>query len=88
MPKLTFKIDGHTETWMRTEHFCLNCGSNAVWTRKDAKDYYQGDPYLCSDCSARWNFTDIAVGCLDDWDRQRLECLHVGFFKLQTKQNA
>lgn len=68
---------GHTinETWVKTKFYCLACGQQTVWCRRDGGDYYQGENYLCSACSVDWNLPNEPSVDDDPENKQRLEKL-------------
>lgn len=45
--------DGSTYTtvWTKTDHFCVECGKQAVW-ENDCDDYYMGTDFCCAKCGA------------------------------------
>ena len=48
----------HTEKWEKTEYYCPTCGNKNVWHELDAEDYYVGENFMCSVCSACFTFQD------------------------------
>jgi predicted RNA-binding Zn-ribbon protein involved in translation (DUF1610 family) len=65
----------YKEPWEKTTFFCLACGTQSVWAKRDGGDYYAGENYICSACGADWDLPKEPDDKVDYLKEQRLNGL-------------
>lgn len=49
------------DQFVKTNHYCPNCGAQSVWEEQSAGDYYTGAEFICVACKSSWTMQGPSI---------------------------